>query len=32
MFGKTLLFIVIAPMMGMVLGFLLFTLVRSIFR
>jgi PiT family inorganic phosphate transporter len=31
-FGKTLLFIVVAPTMGLVLGFLLFTLVRAIFR
>src|SRR3954464_1378428 len=30
--GKTLLFIVVAPTMGLVLGFLLFTLVRAIFR
>jgi inorganic phosphate transporter, PiT family len=31
-FGKTLLFIVVAPTMGLVLGFLLFTLVRRVFR
>jgi len=31
-FGKTLLFILVAPMMGMLLGFLLFSLVRSLFR
>jgi PiT family inorganic phosphate transporter len=31
-FGMTLLFIVVAPMMGMLLGFLLFSLVRALFR
>jgi PiT family inorganic phosphate transporter len=31
-FGKTLLFILVAPLMGMVLAFLLFTLVRTLFR
>jgi PiT family inorganic phosphate transporter len=31
-FGKTLLFIVVAPMLGMLLGFLLFSLVRALLR
>jgi PiT family inorganic phosphate transporter len=31
-FGKTLLFILVAPLMGMVLAYLLFTLVRAVFR
>src|SRR5262245_51267351 len=31
-FGKTLLFIVVAPMLGLLLAFLLFKLVRSVFR
>jgi PiT family inorganic phosphate transporter len=31
-FGKTLLFILVAPLLGMVLGFLLFTLIRTLFR